>query len=149
MENKKMISIVLGLMCVALTIGICMQIRTVNDYSTKIGQNYDQNNLRAEVLKYKERYENKVKDIEKIDAVFRENAHVDSVHHLHVWAISTTDVALTAHVVIDDLSRMAEIKDSLKHELHEIGINHSTLEIEGRGEHCHSESCDCAGDSGL
>lgn len=88
-------------------------------------------------------------DIEKIDAVFRENAHVDSVHHLHVWAISTTDVALTAHVVIDDLSRMAEIKDSLKHELHEIGINHSTLEIEGRGEHCHSESCDCAGDSGL
>ena len=68
MVNKKMISIVLGLMCVALTIGICMQIRTVNDYSTKIGQNYDQNNLRAEVLKYKEKYENKVKDIEKIDA---------------------------------------------------------------------------------
>ena len=68
MENKKMISIVLGLMCVALTIGICMQIRTVNDYSTKIGQNYDQNNLRAEVLKYKEKYENKVKDIEKVDA---------------------------------------------------------------------------------
>ena len=57
MANKKVISLVLGLMCFALTIGICIQVRTVNNYSTKIGQNYDQNNIRAEVLKYKERYE--------------------------------------------------------------------------------------------
>lgn len=68
MENKKAVSIVLGLMCMALTIGICIQIRTVNNYSTKIGQNYDQNNLRAEVLKYKEKYENKIKEIEEIDS---------------------------------------------------------------------------------
>lgn len=67
MENKKAISIVLGLMCMALTIGICIQVRTVKNYSTKIGQNYDQNNLRAEVLKYKEKYENKIKEIEDID----------------------------------------------------------------------------------
>ena len=67
MENKKATSIVLGLMCMALTIGICIQIRTVNSYSTKIGQNYDQNNLRAEVLKYKERYENKIEEIEELD----------------------------------------------------------------------------------
>ena len=67
MENKKAISIVLGLMCMALTIGICIQIRTVNNYSTKIGQNYDQNNLRAEVLKYKEKYESKIKEIDNLD----------------------------------------------------------------------------------
>ena len=67
MENKKAVSIVLGLMCMALTIGICIQIRTVNNYSTKIGQNYDQNNLRAEVLKYKEKYENKIKEIDDLD----------------------------------------------------------------------------------
>lgn len=67
MANKKIISIVLGLMCLALTVGICIQIRTVDNYSTKIGQNYDQNNLRAEVLKFKERYENKVREIEEID----------------------------------------------------------------------------------
>lgn len=68
MENKKAVSIVLGLMCMALTIGICIQIRTVNNYSTKIGQNYDQNNLRAEVLKYKEKYENKIKEIDNLDS---------------------------------------------------------------------------------
>ena len=67
MENKKAVSIVLGLMCMALTIGICIQIRTVNNYSTKIGQNYDQNNLRAEVLKYKEKYESKIKEIDNLD----------------------------------------------------------------------------------
>lgn len=67
MENKKAVSIVLGIMCMALTIGICIQVRTVNNYSTKIGQNYDQNNLRAEVLKYKEKYENKIKEIEELD----------------------------------------------------------------------------------
>ncbi len=68
MNNNKTTSIVLGIMCMALTIGICIQIRTVNSYSTiKTGQNYDQNNLRAEVLKYKEKYENKIEQIEKID----------------------------------------------------------------------------------
>ena len=54
-------------MCLALTLGICIQIRTVKQYSTKVGQNYDQNNLRAEVLKYKEKYENQIKEIEKLD----------------------------------------------------------------------------------
>ncbi len=66
-EKRKTISLVLGIMCFALTIGICIQIRTVKQYSTKIGQNYDQNNLRAEVIKYKERYENKIKEIEELD----------------------------------------------------------------------------------
>ena len=55
--NKKVISIVLGLMCFALTLGICIQIRTVKDSNSTVSQNYEENNLRAEVLKYKEKYE--------------------------------------------------------------------------------------------
>ena len=66
MDKKAKTGIVLGVMCLALTLGICIQIRTVKQYSTKVGQNYDQNNLRAEVLKYKEKYENQIKEIEKI-----------------------------------------------------------------------------------
>ena len=57
--NKKVISIVLGLMCFALTLGICIQIRTVKDSNSTVSQNYEENNLRAEVLKYKEKYERK------------------------------------------------------------------------------------------
>jgi uncharacterized protein YlxW (UPF0749 family) len=67
MTNKKIISLVLGIMCFALTVGICIQIRTVENTNSAVSQSYTENNLRGEVLKYKERYDNKVKDIEKLD----------------------------------------------------------------------------------
>lgn len=67
MTNKKTISLVLGIMCFTLTVGICIQIKTVKSTNSKVSQSYTENNLRAEVLKYKEKYDNKIKDIEKID----------------------------------------------------------------------------------
>ncbi len=72
MSNQRIISIVLGFMCFALTAGIFIQIKTVRQYSTASGKNYEQNNLRAEVLRYKERYENKLKEIETIDDALTE-----------------------------------------------------------------------------
>lgn len=65
--NKKVISVVLGLMCLALTFGICLQIRTVNNSNSTVSQNYEENQLRAEVLKYKEKYDNKYEDLEKAE----------------------------------------------------------------------------------
>ena len=65
MNHKRTISIVLGIMCFALTLGICIQVRTVQGTNSTVSQNYEENNLRAEVLKYKERYENKYKELEK------------------------------------------------------------------------------------
>ena len=67
MTNKKVISIVLGLMCFALTLGICIQVKTVKESNSTVSQNYEENNLRAEVLKYKERYDNRIKEIENLD----------------------------------------------------------------------------------
>ena len=67
MTNKKIISAVLGFMCFALTLGICIQIKTVKESNSTVSQNYEENNLRAEVLKYKERYDNKIKEIENLD----------------------------------------------------------------------------------
>ena len=61
MTNKKIISFVLGIMCFALTAGICIQIKTVKNSSSTISQNYQENNLRAKVLKYKEKYEDALK----------------------------------------------------------------------------------------
>lgn len=68
MTNKKKTSLVLGIMCFALTLGIVVQLRTVKNTNSTVSQNYEENNLRAEVLKYKERYENKYKDLEKAQA---------------------------------------------------------------------------------
>lgn len=72
MKNKKIISIVLGFMCFALTLGIFVQIRTVENSNSVVSQNYEQNNLRAEVLKYKEKYDNKYKDLEKAEKELEE-----------------------------------------------------------------------------
>lgn len=66
---------------------------------------------------------------------------VDSVHHIHIWAISTTENAITAHVVLADVARMEGVKAELRHLLSGMGMAHATLEMEGAGEHC-SLLCD-------
>ena len=68
MQNKKIVAIVLGVMCFALTCGICIQVRTVEGTNSAVSNDYEENNLRAEVLRYKERYDNKVKDLEKAES---------------------------------------------------------------------------------
>ena len=66
---------------------------------------------------------------------------VVEVHHLHVWPLSTTETALTAHVVIADCQQMDEITHRLKGQLNAHGIVHSTLELETTTTHCQSRSC--------
>ena len=72
MANNKKVSIVLGVMCFALTLGICVQMRTVKNSNLIVSQNYEENNLRAEVLKSKEKYENKYKELEKAEQELEE-----------------------------------------------------------------------------
>jgi len=55
---------------------------------------------------------------------------------LHIWALSTTETALTSHIVISDMSRMEEIKAHLKKILSEEGVSHATLEFEGKNICC-------------
>ena len=77
MQNRKVVAIVLGIMCFALTAGICIQMRTVEGTNSSVSNNYEENNLRAEVLRYKERYDNKVKDLADAETELekeRENA---------------------------------------------------------------------------
>ena len=81
-------------------------------------------------------------DLNEIKKMMSSVPGVADVHHLHIWPISTTEVALTAHVVIDSLSDMDAIKESLKHMLYEKGIPHSTLEMETPSSHCNEHECD-------
>ncbi len=77
MTNKKIISIILGIMCLALTLGIVIQIRTIKNTNSIIGQNQEANDLRDEILRYKERYDNKFKELETAEKELekeRENA---------------------------------------------------------------------------
>ena len=55
--TKKTQAIVLGVMCLILTIAICIQIKTVNSNGTTTSSNKNLNNLKTQVLKMKEKYE--------------------------------------------------------------------------------------------
>ena len=61
---------------------------------------------------------------------------IQNIHHLHVWPIGTTRIALTAHVVITDESRRATILEMVNERLQDLGILHSTLEFETSGTPC-------------
>ena len=80
-------------------------------------------------------------DRREIEQALMENEHVSEVHHVHIWAISTTETALTAHVVVDDLANWPQISHQLKHELSEHGIAHATLEPETPDTPCADHEC--------
>lgn len=81
-------------------------------------------------------------DVQKVETVLSSDPGVLNVHHLHIWAISTTQTALTAHIVVKDITHMHEVKHRLKHDLQDLGIEHATLELELKEEHCDGH-CDC------
>lgn len=61
---------------------------------------------------------------------------VKDIHHLHIWGMSTSENALTAHIVLNDFENLPTIKQQLKEELKEHNIVHSTLEFEILSENC-------------
>jgi cobalt-zinc-cadmium efflux system protein len=71
-------------------------------------------------------------ELEEIKKVITDMQHVKSVHHVHVWPLSTTETALTAHVVIDEqlsFDQKLQIVAKIKHELSHHNIHHSTIEL--------------------
>jgi cation diffusion facilitator family transporter len=66
-----------------------------------------------------------------VDQALRNLPGVLDVHHLHVWGMSTSQIALTAHVVrrpleVDDMDLLHQAKERLA----EMGIAHSTIQLE-------------------
>lgn len=55
--NKKQIAITLGIMCLVLTLGIMVQLNTVEDANNTVGPTRNADGLRDEVLKWKEKYD--------------------------------------------------------------------------------------------
>ncbi|MGH8035918.1 MAG: cation diffusion facilitator family transporter, partial [Lysobacterales bacterium] len=71
---------------------------------------------------------------------------VQQLHDLHIWPMSTTDTALTAHLVMDPIPDSDEFLHEVSHQLEsEFGIHHPTIQIErlDTGEVCH-QAVHCA-----
>ena len=80
-------------------------------------------------------------DIQEVGKHITQVPGVESFHHFHVWAMSTTENAATIHIVLKDLSQMEEVKHAVKEELRKHGIHHSTVECETPGSHCEDTCC--------
>ncbi len=80
-------------------------------------------------------------DVEEIKQRIESQEGVLNVHHMHIWPISTTETALTCHVVIPSSDRLEEVTDRVKQLLDDLGIHHSTLELETTSSHCHEHEC--------
>jgi cobalt-zinc-cadmium efflux system protein len=56
---------------------------------------------------------------------------VSEVHDMHIWGLSTTETALTAHLVVPDAPHEDEMLRQITRELHDtFGIEHATLQLE-------------------
>jgi len=75
---------------------------------------------------------------DEVAAFLQQRDGVVAVHHLHIWALGSNEIALTAHLVRpapgDDDRFIDEVSQALRERF---GIGHATLQIErntGHGE---------------
>lgn len=83
-------------------------------------------------------------DLEEIKKEALSIAGVRGVHHVHIWALSTSENAMTGHLVLDPKLANKEvktIKDELKHRLQHLNIQHHTIETEFSDDTCVETDC--------
>ena len=77
-------------------------------------------------------------ELAKVKACLEGLPGVTRAHHVHVWAMSTNEVALTAHLVMPGGYPASDFYKQAAHDLRErFGIAHPTLQIETGDEPAH------------
>ena len=83
-------------------------------------------------------------DHAKVRAFIAAQPGVSAVHDLHIWPMSTTETALTAHLVMPGGCPGDDFLHELAHELeHDFGIGHATVQVERAAD----ESCALASEA--
>jgi cobalt-zinc-cadmium efflux system protein len=77
-------------------------------------------------------------ELAEVRGHLRSLPHVSAVHDLHIWAMSTTENALTAHLVMENGHPGDKFLEKLSHDLRDrFKIQHATVQIEiGDGNAC-------------
>lgn len=63
--KDKQVAVILFIMCFLLTIGICVQVKTIDNVSISAGSTSSENELRDEVVKMQEKYNKTLKKLEE------------------------------------------------------------------------------------
>jgi cobalt-zinc-cadmium efflux system protein len=83
-------------------------------------------------------------DPQAVRTFLNELPEVVAVHDLHIWAMSTTEPVLTAHLVVPKVSPGDGFLERVNQDLHHhFGIEHSTLQIEEGDFHLTCAQKDC------
>ena len=69
-------------------------------------------------------------DVDLVEAALADLEGVDAVHDLHIWPLSTTETALTAHIVTAQADYPDELLARARSTLHGFKIEHCTLQVE-------------------
>jgi cobalt-zinc-cadmium efflux system protein len=58
-------------------------------------------------------------------------AGVTEIHDLHIWSLSTSEIALTAHLVMPERDLHDQDYQEINHDLeHKFKVNHTTIQVE-------------------
>jgi len=83
-------------------------------------------------------------DLNEVKQKTRSIPGVKAIHHMHVWAMSTTENAMTVHIQLQDNTSKQEefsIKHELRHEMEHLNIRHVTIETESTEYPCDNGEC--------
>ncbi|HOH55752.1 MAG TPA: cation diffusion facilitator family transporter, partial [Paludibacteraceae bacterium] len=83
-------------------------------------------------------------DSDKVSQLLLSIENVEGIHDLHIWSIDGNYNILTVHVVLKQpvtIEKTAEIKNKIRKELLQEGIEHATIEFETTEENCSLEQC--------
>ena len=83
-------------------------------------------------------------DANAVRTFLRSLPGVVDAHDLHIWGLSTTETALTAHLVLESNALDGELLHHIHHELEDdFNIQHVTIQLEPRGSRpCVTSRCD-------
>lgn len=106
---------------ISIIISVVMLVGIKNTFFQSVRLSIDGTNINIENLK------------KEITAI----TWVADIHHIHVWALSSTENALTAHIQLTKDADPKSVKAAIREELAHNDIHHSTLES------CGESDCSC------
>jgi cobalt-zinc-cadmium efflux system protein len=87
------------------------------------------------------------KDInyESVKKMLQKHSDIVDVHHIHIWALSSNENALTAHICLAEnkypQEKIMKMKHDIRRRLKDKGIQHVTLEVDYHLEDCGHTHC--------
>lgn len=79
--------------------------------------------------------------VEEIKKHLLEIKEIVDVHHIHIWSMDGVTNYSTMHIVTES-KNTKELKSKIREEMSELGISHTTIEIEDKNDNCDEKECE-------